>query len=376
MNKCVSVFLALVATVALCSAHPHAPKGLSERLSELEMASAAGCCDCGGEPNNTNNNDQCVCCPGTDGTPIITGNGSFRYQYDPTRLVLPKSVQLLNAHGLAMSHVDGSIYFTYESVVSTKTQPQTRALIRFNADGTNATLLGKDNQLAQGVPHGIKLAVEDGVEYLYHANNDAIVTKTDLEGNVIWTRDMTSVWSKDASNWPFKPTDVLLPPGGKTVYVADGYGSSKVHGFDTKTGNYTGFVFGGAGTGTAPLQFHCDHGISYDTRVNQILVSDRANHRLVWIDEQGKFISTKAYPQVPLPCNAQTSNGTSLGGDYLIIPGLGESVSGSTFILDKNNNIISTLEVNKFLGATGSKHPHDAIFLSNGDVAVVCWAPG
>ena len=34
--------------------------------------------------------------------------------------MLPKSVQLLNAHGLAMSHVDGSIYFTYESVASAK----------------------------------------------------------------------------------------------------------------------------------------------------------------------------------------------------------------------------------------------------------------
>ena len=33
-------------------------------------------------------------------------------------------------------------------------------------------------------------------------------------------------------------------------------------------------------------------------------------------------------------------------------------------------------QINKLLGATGSKHPHDAIFLKNGDIAVVCWAPG
>jgi len=75
----------------------------------------------------------------------------------------------------------------------------------------------------------------------------------------------------------------------------------------------------------------------------QILVSDRANHRLRWIDNQGNLQKTMVYPECTLPCNAQTSAGTSLGGDYLIVPGLGEDVSGSTFIMDKDNKIVSEL---------------------------------
>lgn len=37
--------------------------------------------------------------------PVISGTGKFRYQYDPTKLVLPSSVQLLNGHGLTRDKV-------------------------------------------------------------------------------------------------------------------------------------------------------------------------------------------------------------------------------------------------------------------------------
>lgn len=304
--------------------------------------------------------------------PIITGSGKFRYQYDPTKFVLPSSVNLENAHGLAVSPFDSSIYFTYQS---TDVADDTRALIRFNPDGTNATFCGEDNFLAYGVPHGLKLSVENGVEYLYHANNEAIVHKTTTDGKIIWTRNMTSEW-EGTDNWPFKPTDVVVPPGSTTAYVADGYGSSKVHGFDITTGNYTGLVFGGHGNATDPIKFNCDHGLSWDFRTNQLLVSDRANNQLRWIDVHGHQFHSHVYPQSPLPCNAQTSHKTSLGEDYLIVPDLGESVSGIVSIMDINNTIISILDIAKYLGDSGSKHPHDAVFLANGDIAVVCWAPG
>ena len=34
------------------------------------------------------------------GAPPISGSGKFRYQYDPTKLQLPSSVQLVHGHGL------------------------------------------------------------------------------------------------------------------------------------------------------------------------------------------------------------------------------------------------------------------------------------
>jgi hypothetical protein len=51
-------------------------------------------------------------------------------------------------------------------------------------------------------------------------------------------------------------------------------------------------------------------------------------------------------------------------------------LDGSLVILDKNNQMISVIEVGKLLGAQGFRHPHDAIWLANGDIAVCTWNPG
>lgn len=40
--------------------------------------------------------------------------GAFQYEYDPEKLQLPATVNMLNGHGLARD-ADGYIYFTYES---------------------------------------------------------------------------------------------------------------------------------------------------------------------------------------------------------------------------------------------------------------------
>lgn len=308
--------------------------------------------------------------------PVKSGSGKLRYQFDPTKLQLPASVDLLHGHGLTKDKV-GNIYFTYESQTAAKAKPDVRALIRYKPDGTGGTLLG-DATLAQGVPHGIKIAEEAGVEYLYHGNNAAKVHKTKLDGTYIWSTDMTAAWSKNKTHWPFKPTDVLVPPGIKgAVFVADGYGLSKVHEFDINTGNYNGKVFGGR------PEFDCDHGISFDDRVGKIVISDRANHRLRWIEDDGTVVKTlNLTASIPLPCNAQTSSGTTLGGDYLVVPGLGIDhadpgpwLNGSVGILDADNKLVSNIEVAKLLGlgALGHTHPHDAIFLNNGDIAVAIW---
>jgi len=316
--------------------------------------------------------------------PVISGQGQFRYQYDPHRLVLPPSVELLNGHGLARD-ASGRVYFTYES--SNKADAGVRALVRFEKDGTGGTLLGNAT-LAQGVPHGLKVQREaDGIEYLYHANNAATVTKTTLAGDILWRTDMTSAWSGNKTNWPFKPTDLLIPPGeADTLLVADGYGLSKVHSFDRASGRYTGLVFGGKGDATVPGQsatFNCNHGLSLDDRVGKIVVSDRSNHRLVWIENDGTLIETlNVSSSAPLPCNAQTSSGTSLGGEFLLVPGLGLDyvdpgpwLNGSVAIFDGNNSLVSNVEVARFLGVgvLGHTHPHDAIFLANGDIAVAVW---
>ncbi len=42
-------------------------------------------------------------------------------------------------------------------------------------------------------------------------------------------------------------------------------------------------------------------------------------------------------------------------------------------VLDGDNQVVSVLEIAELLGDQGHMHPHDAIFLENGDIVVCCW---
>ena len=56
-----------------------------------------------------------------------------------------------------------------------------------------------------------------GESYLYHSNNNAKIMKTDLEGNIIWTADLSG-WAKDPVMKKFtpqgiRPCDAIVVPG-------------------------------------------------------------------------------------------------------------------------------------------------------------------
>jgi len=286
---------------------------------------------------------------------IISGTGAFRYEYVPEKLVLPAEVKMRHGHGLCHD-ANGNIYFTYEPE---KVEADTRCLVRFAPDGTGAKLLGRDNKLAFGVPHGLNIHVDAaGTAHLYHANNAATVHKTTLEGEIEWTQQ----WPAAMGN--YKPTDAVVLPGGQRLLVADGYGSSMIHALKTADGVYAGKSWGG--TGSAHGELNCPHGITYDPRRRLLLVADRGNQRLEYFMTNGLYHSTVVTPESQAPCNAD------IWGDYVLVPDL----NGPLVILDQENKAISVIEVGKLLGAQGFKHPHDAIWLSNGDIVVCTWNPG
>jgi hypothetical protein len=287
--------------------------------------------------------------------PCITGNGEFRYQHVPEKLVLPAQVKMKHGHGLCHD-TQGRIYFTFEPE---DVREQTRCLIRFAPDGTGAALLGFDNGLAQGVPHGLNIHFEkDGTPVLYHANNEATVHKTTLEGQILWTQK----WSTQMGN--YKPTDAVAPPGSDHVLVADGYGSSMIHALKAADGVYAGKSWGGLGSAHGEL--NCPHGITYDPRRKLLLTADRGNKRLEYFTPHGFYHSTIEAPEISAPCNAD------IQGDFVLVPDL----DGPVVILDKENKVVSVLEIAKLLGASGFRHPHDAIWLPNGDIVVCTWNPG
>jgi hypothetical protein len=287
--------------------------------------------------------------------PLVSGSGDFRFEYVPTRLVLPPEVKMRHGHGLCLDSA-GNLYFTFEPE---KVEPDTRCLVRFAPDGTNPVLLGSDNTLAHGAPHGLNIHVDkDGKPVLYHANNDATVHKTTLEGRILWTQK----WPAQMGN--YKPTDAAAAPGSDRVAIADGYGSSMIHELKTEDGVYAGKSWGGLGSAHGEL--NCPHGITYDPRRKLLLTADRGNKRLEYFTLAGRYHSTIEAKEITAPCNAD------IRGDYVLVPDL----NGPLVILDKDNHVVSVIEVGKLLGEQGFKHPHDAVWLANGDIAVCTWNPG
>jgi hypothetical protein len=260
-----------------------------------------------------------------------------------------------HGHGLCLDK-EGNIYFTFEPE---KVEADTRSLVKFAPDGTNPVLLGSDNTLAHGVPHGLNIhSDKDGKHVLYHANNDATVHKTTLDGSILWTQK----WPPQMGN--YKPTDAVAPPGGDRVVIADGYGSSMIHELKTADGVYAGKSWGGLGSAHGEL--NCPHGITYDPRRKLLLTADRGNKRLEYFTLAGMYHSTIEAKEITAPCNAD------IRGEHVLVPDL----NGPLVILDKENQVVSVIEVGKLLGAQGFQHPHDAIWLANGDIAVCTWNPG
>jgi len=312
------------------------------------------------------------CAGGAAGTPSSPpaegGSDPFRFRYRPDLLRLPPSVEMANGHGLAKDR-HGRIYFTYEPA---RVTPDTRALVRFAPDGSGGELLGEDSALAMGVPHGLRLSEEPGGDFLYHANNAHAVHKTDLQGRVMWSNNLTAAWA-GGPFWPCLPTDAVVPPGSDVVYVADGYGSSYVHLLDVHTGEYVGTSFGGKGNSTSPQRFDCPHGITYDEAAGALLVSDRANSRLQYVGLDGRHrrgVAMGNASEGAMPDNVDFSEGR---GAELLVP----SLDGALAVLSGGARpaVLSVLDIAALLGPA-CPHPHDAIFLDSGDIALCCWAPG
>ena len=205
--------------------------------------------------------------------PIIGGQGDFTYQYDAGKLQPPPGASIVNAHGL-VTDAAGNIILAYEN----DGKSDFNCLIRWAPDGTGAEFLtGGGRALCDGTPHGLTVASENGTEFLYHANNDQKLTKTTLDGTIVWQR--TGNFGQDPS-LPYRPTWFAVPPASRYIYLCDGYGSNNVYPFDRYTGAWARVTYGGKGGMTEHGKFSTNHGCTWDPRVDKIAVSDRANSRI------------------------------------------------------------------------------------------------
>jgi|Transcript_12871 hypothetical protein len=309
--------------------------------------------------------------PTVAAAPIIGGQGAYKYQYMPDLLQPPPGASLVNCHGL-VTDANNNIYLTYEN-----DGKDANCLIRWKPDGTGGEFMtGGGGALCSGTPHGLKIATEAGVEYLYHANNNQKLTKTTLDGTIVWQRNGT--FGQDPA-LPYRPTWFAVPPDSQYIYLCDGYGSNNVYVFDRTNGVYTNVSYGGKGGRDQHGKFATNHGCTYDPRNGMIAVSDRANSRFEYFEYDPSSPNTFEYNHTvdmlpsmgagTLPCNLRMypeQDGRSISPD----------LAGPVAVLDKSNAVISVVNVSVLLAAEEHKHPHDAIFLANGDMVVATWAPG
>jgi len=309
--------------------------------------------------------------------PIIGGSGNFRYQYMPSLLQPPAGAVVVNAHGL-VTDAAGNIILTYENDGKVD---KSNCLIRWKPDGTGGEWLSGGNAtLCSGTPHGLKIASEQTAsgtteEFLYHANNNQKLTKTTLNGTIVWQR--VGNFGQDPSV-PYRPTWFALPPS-RYIYLCDGYGSNNVYVFDRTDGTFLNRTYGGKGGRGQHGKFATNHGCTWDPREGKIAVSDRANSRFEYfdidLDSPDKFEYAHTVDMLPsmgagtLPCNLRMypeQQGRSISPD----------LAGPVAVLDASNAVLSVVNVSVLLANESHKHPHDAIFLPNGDMVVATWNPG
>lgn len=318
-------------------------------------------------------------------TALIIGAGAHRYEVLHDWAKLPDKYSWQTTHNVAVD-AEGLLYVIHEGRENLKDHP---SIFVFDAKGRFVRAFGAQ---FQGGGHGLEVITEGNQQFLYVTGYQQLknFAKLTLQGEVVWEKraPMDSGlypkgedtapkkrWGRDA----FMPTNyAFLPDGG--FFLADGYGSYRVHRYD-KTGKWLS-MFGAAGKKDG--EFNTPHGIALDNRPGRtpsVVVCDRANARLQWFSLDGKHLKTLG--GFILPANID------IHGDVMLVPDLSARVT----LLDRDNNVIAHLgedpEWRKSVLQDGMKlrrdekgtgwvsgkflHPHDACFDAAGNIFVAEW---
>jgi DNA-binding beta-propeller fold protein YncE len=131
-------------------------------------------------------------------------------------------------------------------------------------------------------PHGLRTDSDDHVWVTDTGRH--VVMKFDTQGKLLLTLGREGL-PGDGPDQFNKPTDVAIAPSGE-IYVADGYGNSRVVKF-TKEGRYE-MQWGKPGSGAG--EFDLPHAIRADGQ-GRIYVGDRENKRVQVFDSDGRFMA-------------------------------------------------------------------------------------
>ncbi len=318
-------------------------------------------------------------------TPLVVGTGEHRYEVQHHWPQLPDKYSWQTTHNVAVDR-EGLLYVIHEGRENLKEHP---SIFVFDDKGKFVRAFG---QQFQGGGHGLEVITEGAEQFLYVTGYQQLknFAKLTLKGATVWEKRApmeSGVYLKDEDTRPkkrwgadaFMPTNyAFLPDGG--FFLADGYGSFRIHRYD-KNGQWLS-MFGKRGQGDG--EFNTPHGLDLDDRPGRtpsLVVCDRANKRLQWFDLAGKHLKT--LNGFILPANID------IHGSVMLVPDL----SARLTLLDKNDQVITHLgedpEWRAQVTKDGNKlrrnangegwvsgkflHPHDACFDAAGNIFVAEW---
>ena len=190
------------------------------------------------------------------------------YRIIPSFFKFPKGMGQGEAAGVAVNS-KGHIYLFQ------RTKPM---LTEYNEAGEYI------QTIAEGLfqhPHGLRIDADDNLWTTDDGNN--LVLKLSPSGQVLLVLGRINTGAE--ADWLFnKPADVALGNNGE-IYVADGYGNSRVVKFD-HNGNYLK-SWGKYGKGTG--EFDLPHTVAVD-KEGRVFVGDRENQRIQIFDGDGNFL--------------------------------------------------------------------------------------
>jgi len=194
-------------------------------------------------------------------------------------LKLPPTITMAEVVGVDVDS-KGQIY-----VVHRGKQP----ILEFNPDGSFVRSIGQG--LPFEGPHSVRIDPQDNLWYIDAGTN--LIIKFDTQKRVqmvlgrrpepwTWATHVIERAIPGPANF-YQPTDVTWGPDG-TIFVADGYGKSRIAKFN-KEGN---LVKSWGERGTGPGDFNTPHSIVIDPQ-NNLYVADRQNGRIQVFDTEGTF---------------------------------------------------------------------------------------
>ncbi|MBI2948725.1 MAG: hypothetical protein HYY23_13885 [Verrucomicrobia bacterium] len=316
---------------------------------------------------------------------LVIGTDEHKYEVQHNWAQLPDKYSWQTTHNVAVDR-DGLIYIIHEGRENLKDHP---SIFVFDPKGKFVRAFGSQ---FQGGGHGLEVRTEGSQQFLYVTGYQQLknFAKLTLQGEVVWEKrapmdsklypngedtQPAKRWGRDA----FMPTNyAFLPDGG--FFLADGYGSYRIHRYD-KDGNWK-FMFGSPGKEDG--QFNTPHGLWLDNRPGRetsLVIADRANKRLQWFTLEGKHLKT--LDGFILPANIDARGGV------LLVPDLSARIT----LLDKNDQVIAHLgedpawreqvlkdgmkmrrdEKGESWVAGKFLHPHDACFDPAGNIYVAEW---